>query len=219
MTLDEQDGLKKTIDFHLEQYEQLKKFETKNVVWSNTEILRLSGIIDKLEHKIEEYKNHDKQMANLCQELKAQDGVIKMGQAVADILHYSMMKELVKLDYYECEPINIGGTGVIFKIYSKQKGTNILKIDCKDQACMENEIKMHDKLNSIFFPEWKKKQRKSLMFPLHTFKQNFLNHVAFIAPFYEQSLDDVLELGIMNEDWAREITKTLCQGYSFMHSC
>ena len=23
----------------------------------------------------------------------------------------------------------------------------------------------------------------------------------------------------MNEDWAREITKTLCQGYSFMHSC
>ena len=170
MTLDEQDGLKDTIEFHMKEYQQLREIETKNVTWYNTEILRYIGIIDKLEHKIEEYKNHDKQMANLYQELKEKDGVIKMGQAVADILHYSMMKELVKKGYHKCEPINIGGTGVIFKIYSKEKGTNILKIDCKDQACMENEIKMHDRLNSIFFPEWKKKQRKSLMFPLHTFK-------------------------------------------------
>ena len=72
------------------------------------------------------------------------------------------MKELVKKGYHKCEPINIGGTGVIFMIYSKEKGTNILKIDCKDQACMENEIKMHDRLNSIFFSRMEKEIEKKL---------------------------------------------------------
>ena len=76
MTLDEQDGLKDTIEFHMKEYQQLKEFETKNITWYNTEIFRYIGIIDKLEHQIEEYKNHDKQMANLYQELNAKDGVI-----------------------------------------------------------------------------------------------------------------------------------------------
>ena len=32
-------------------------------------------------------------------------------------------------------------------------------------------------------------------------------------------MNDILKQGIMNEDWAREIAKDLCEGLSFMHSC
>ena len=59
--------------------------------------------------------------------------------------------------------------------------------------------------------------RKFLTFPLN--EMEFLGHQAFIAPYYHHSLNDILKQGIVNEDWAREIAKDLCEGLSFMHSC
>ena len=40
-----------------------------------------------------------------------------------------MLKELDKMGYTSCELIKNGGFGVIFKIQSPSKGTNVLKLD------------------------------------------------------------------------------------------
>ena len=45
-----------------------------------------------------------------------------------------MLKELGKMGYTSCDLIKNGAFGVIFKIQSPKKGTNVLKIDYGDES-------------------------------------------------------------------------------------
>ena len=81
---------------------------------------------------------------------------------------------------------------------------------------MKNELKVFDKLYGVFNQAKKFFNGKHLLKPIHTFP-DFLNQAAFIAPYYEQSLDDVIIEGNLNEDWARQIAKGLCHGLIYMH--
>ena len=65
--------------------------------------------------------------------LKEKEKLVQTGTAAANILTNLMMKELSKMDYTSCQLINSGGYGVIFKIRSPTKGTNIMKLDFKNE--------------------------------------------------------------------------------------
>ena len=93
----------------------------------------LSSKCQDLERKLTEYEGYEVEKANLLGKLYEKEKIIQTGKAVTDVLTKLMLKELTKMDYISCELIKSGGYGVIFKIFSLTKGTNILKLDFKDE--------------------------------------------------------------------------------------
>ena len=102
---------------------------------------------EALELRLKIYEGYDEARVRMEKELKEKEKLVMTGTAAANILTNLMMKELTKMDYTSCELVNSGGYGVIFKIISPTKGTNILKLDFKNELCIKNEIRVFDRLN------------------------------------------------------------------------
>ena len=88
---------------------------------------------EALELRLKIYEGYDEARVRMEKELKEKERLVMTGTAAANILTNLMMKELTKMDYTSCELVNSGGYGVIFKIRSPTKGTNILKLDFKNE--------------------------------------------------------------------------------------
>ena len=88
---------------------------------------------EALELRLRIYEGYDEARVREKEQLKEKERLVLTGRAAANILTNLMMKELTKMGYTSCELINSGGYGVIFKIRSPTKGSNIMKLDFKNE--------------------------------------------------------------------------------------
>ena len=86
-----------------------------------------------MELRLKIYEGYDEARVREKEQLKEKERLLMTGTAAANILTNLMLKELTKMDYTSCELVNSGGYGVIFKIRSPAKGTNIMKLDFKNE--------------------------------------------------------------------------------------